>query len=440
MNHDLAEPPPDSPMRLTSFGLNPSLKRRLSRIAALTMAAFAVVTVTFGCGSETAEEPERTLRIYVSQPMTGGRGGEDTVRAVEIAVANQGGAIGSAEIEVVGLNDADPDGQFDPELVRANARRAASDPATIAYIGEYDSGATEIAMPILNQAGILHVSSGSTAVKLTRPSPELAKKLRPTGIRTFARVIPNDIVQAAALTEFMEEESVDKVFVVNDGGTYGRGLEEYFIRTAGTGSARIETGGRVGPGTDFAAITRRVDLSGSNALLYAGSDIPVGLDLFEAVHRGDPSVKLFGGDGISLSGFLEGLGDVELDTYVTAPTLPAGNYAVSGEEFLSAFRNQYGRDAESVAIFGYEAGNAVLDSIRTGVRGDIATEAISTLRKGTRDAFFSISERPSALGSYSIDSYGDTSLTFYGAYRVENGELVLGRAIDVPVAAIQAVD
>ncbi len=411
-----------------------------NRSPALIVATIAAVAMfASGCGSEGSEEPERTLTIYVSQPMTGGRGGEDTVRAVEIAVANQGGAIGSASIEVIGLNDADPDGQFDPAMVKANARRAADDPSTIAYIGEYDSGATELAMPILNRAGILHVSSGSTAVKLTRPSPELAKKLRPTGIRSFARVIPNDTVQAAALTEFMEEESVEKVFVVNDGGTYGTGLEQYFERAARTGTAQIETGGTVTARTDLAELALRVDESGSDALLYAGSDIAVGLDLFEAIHRADPSIKLFGGDGISLSGFLEGLGDIELDTYVTAPTLPAGNYAVSGEEFLSSFREQFGRDAESVAIFGYEAGNAVLDSIRIGVRGNIATEAISTLRNSTRDAFFSISERPSALGSYSIDSYGDTTLTFYGAYRVENGQLVLGRAIDVPLSVLQTV-
>ena len=417
----------------------PSANRNLALLATAGFAALALALNSSGCGSESTQEPERTLSIYVSQPMTGGRGGEDTVRAVEIAVANQGGAIGSAAIEVIGLNDADPDGQFNPALVEANARRAATDPTTIAYIGEYDSGATELAMPILNRAGILHVSSGSTAVKLTRPSPELAKKLRPTGIRTFARVIPNDTVQAAALTEFMEEESVEKVFVVNDGGTYGTGLEQYFERAARAGTAKVEAGGTIGPRTDFADLARRIDESGSNALLYAGSDIAVGLDLFETVHRADPSVKLFGGDGISLSGFLEGLGDVELDTYVTAPTLPVGNYAVSGEQFLSTFREQFGRDAESVAIFGYEAGNAVLDSIRTGVRGDIGTEAMSTLRKGTRDAFFTISERPSALGSYSIDSYGDTSLTFYGAYRVENGELLLGRAIDVPLSVLQAV-
>jgi branched-chain amino acid transport system substrate-binding protein len=120
--------------------------------------------------------------------------------------------------------------------------------------------------------------------------------------------------------------------------------------------------------------------------------------------------------------------------------LPAGNYAVSGEEYFETFRDQYGRDAEPMSIFGYEAGDAVMDSIRAGVRGDISTEAISSLRNATRDAFFSISERPSALGSYSIDANGDTTLTFYGAYRVEDGELVLGRAIDVPGTILQVVN
>jgi branched-chain amino acid transport system substrate-binding protein len=408
-------------------------------ITTLSLAILAVIPAA-GCGGSGDEAPERTLRIYVSQPMTGGRGGEDTVRAVEIAVANQGSRIDGAEIEVVGLNDAAPDGSFDPALVRANAERAASDPSAIAYIGEFDSGGTEIAMPILNRAGILHVSSGSTAVKLTRPSPALGERLRPTGLRTFARVVPNDTVQSAALTQFMQEESVRRVFVVDDGGTYGLGLKQYFERLTGPAGIQIVGTASAGPGTDVVGLAERVERSRADALLYAGSDLPIGLDLFDAVKRANVHIKLFGGDGISLTGFLEALGDVELDTYVTAPMLPSGNYATSGEAFFDTYRERYGEDAEPMSIFGYEAGDAVMDSIRSGVRGDIATETISTLRNQTRDAFFAISERPSALGSYSIDANGDTTLTFYGAYRVEDGKLVLGRAIDVPASVLQRVE
>jgi branched-chain amino acid transport system substrate-binding protein len=372
--------------------------------------------------------------------MTGGRGGVDTVRAVEIAVANQGAEIDGARVQVIGLNDADQTGSWDPELVRRNARRAAEDDTTIAYIGEFDSGGTELAMPILNRAGILHVSSGSTAVKLTRPSPDLGERLRPTGIRTFARVVPNDTVQAAALTQFMNEESVEKVFVVDDRGTYGLGLKQYFEKLAGPAGIKVVGNRPVTARTDMAALARRISATGAQAVLYAGSDLTLGLDLFDTVHRDNLRMKLFGGDGLALTGFLQALGDVELDTYVTAPMLPSGNYAVSGGEYFDTFREQFGRDAEPMSIFGYEAGSAVMDSIRDGVLGDIETESIAAVRDGTRDAFFSISERPSVLGSYSIDSNGDTTLTFYGAYRIENGELVLGRAIEVADEVLQVVD
>ena len=407
------------------------------------LAAILVVLsacLILACG-ETAEEPtSRTLRIYVSAPMTGGRGGEDTARAIEIAVENQGGRIDDAAIEVVSLNDAAPSGSFDPALVRRNANRAAKDESTIAYIGEFDSGATEIAMPILNEAGILHISSGSTAVQLTEPPPELGEKLRPTGVSTFGRVVPNDNVQAGALVQFMNEESVSKVFVVDDGGTYGTGLRKLFNRVAASNEIQVVQGPRITPKTDLAKVSQRVTDSDVNALFFAGAELDLAYDVFSNMHNSNVHVKLFGGDGLALSGFLQSLGPIELDTYVTAPMLPAGNYARSGEDFLETFSDEFGRDAEPMSVFGYEAGSVAMDSLRRGARGDIATEPISNLRKSTRDAFFDTTERASPLGSYSIDSNGDTTLTFYGAYRVEGGRLVLGRTIDVPTSVLQELD
>ncbi|HTU14328.1 MAG TPA: branched-chain amino acid ABC transporter substrate-binding protein [Solirubrobacterales bacterium] len=392
------------------------------------------------CGDDPGEETTSTLRVYVSAPMKGGRGGEDTASAVKIAVENAGGTVDSAAIDVVALNDSAPDGAFDPKLVRDNALRAARDDRAIAYIGEFDSGGTELAMPILNRAGILHVSSGSTALKLTKPSPAEGERLRPTGVTTFGRVVPNDMVQAGALEEFMHQESVATAYVVDDGGTYGVGLRRLFEKAATATGIKVIEGPRVSARTEFGNLAEKISRADPNALLYAGSDLELAFSLFESVHRTNGHIKLFGGDGLALSGFLTTLGPIELDTYVTAPQLPAGNYARSGEDFLDGFRDEFGRDAEPMSVFGYEAGAAVMDSIRRGVRGDISTDAISTLRTGTREAFFDITERASPLGSYSIDVNGDTTLPFYGAYRVENGELVLGRTIDVPVSILQELD
>ncbi|HMT05634.1 MAG TPA: branched-chain amino acid ABC transporter substrate-binding protein [Solirubrobacterales bacterium] len=391
-----------------------------------------MASVLAGCGNDNDNETTRELRIYVSQPLKGERGGQDFLRAVEIAVEDMGGRIGPARIEVVGLNDADDDGNWLEGLVRRNARKAAGDDSAVAYIGEFDSGGTEVAMPILNRAGILQVSSGSTAVKLTIPPPEVGERLRPTGIRTFGRVVPNDNVQAAALALFMEEEDVDEIFVVDDGSTYGRGLRYRFEKIAKITGIRIEGGASLTRTGQIGDITERVLDSGADAMLYAGSNLELGRDLLESVHRSNGLIKLFGGDGISFASFLESIGDTALDTYVTAPMLPAGNYARSGESFLSKFQDRFGRPAEPMSVFAYEAGRVVFDSIRRGVRGDIATEPITSIRSGTREAFFDTSERASPLGSYSIDANGDTTLSFYGAYRVEDGQLVLGRTIDIP--------
>ncbi|HRV59021.1 MAG TPA: branched-chain amino acid ABC transporter substrate-binding protein [Solirubrobacterales bacterium] len=400
-------------------------------IAAVVLLALGTLVID-GCARDEEDGTTRTLRVYVSQPLKGDRGGEDMLRAVEIANENAGERIGAAKIEIVGMNDSDESGNWVASLVRRNARRAANDPAAVAYIGDFDSGATEVAMPILNRAGMLQVSSSSTAVKLTKPTPNVGERIRPTGIRTFGRVVPNDNVQAAALALFMDEESVDEVFVVDDGDTYGEGLRYRFGRVAGHTGIDIKGAATLTREAQIGNIARQVTGSGADALLFAGSNLDLARDLFETVHRDNNFIKLFGGDGLSLSSFLESIGDTGLDTYITAPQLPAGNYAQSGEAFLCGFIEQYGRPAEPMAVFAYEAGRVVLDSTRRGARGEISSEPIDVLRTNTRNAFFDTSERASPLGSYSIDANGDTTLTFYGAYRVENGQLVLGRTIDVP--------
>ena len=60
-------------------------------------------------------------------------------------------------------------GRFlDTRAGAANAWEAANDPSTIAYLGEFNSGATTVSLPILNHAGIPQVSPSNTYAGLTR--------------------------------------------------------------------------------------------------------------------------------------------------------------------------------------------------------------------------------------------------------------------------------
>ena len=62
-------------------------------------------------------------------------------------------------------------GKWDPGQTAADARKAASDPKAVYYIGEFNSGASEVSIPILNQAGIPQVSPANTYVGLTTNLP-----------------------------------------------------------------------------------------------------------------------------------------------------------------------------------------------------------------------------------------------------------------------------
>ena len=110
----------------------------------------------------------------------------------------------------------------------ANARKAASDSKAVYYIGEFNSGASEVSIPILNNAGIPQVSPANTYVGLTTNEPGSAPgepdKYYPTGTRTYLRIVPRDSIQAAADLMAMKAAGCTKVAVANDKEAYGAGL------------------------------------------------------------------------------------------------------------------------------------------------------------------------------------------------------------------------
>ena len=59
---------------------------------------------------------------------------------------------------------------MDPEATQANAQKVAGDDSAVAYIGEFNSGASAVSIPILNEVPIAQISPANTAVGLTSTS------------------------------------------------------------------------------------------------------------------------------------------------------------------------------------------------------------------------------------------------------------------------------
>ncbi len=164
----------------------------MRRLLAVALMALGVVPLA-GCGGAGSSGTE-TLTVYVSLPLSGERAadGRAVQRGAKDALEQAGGEAGGVRVRAVYLDDTGQTMRWDPVATAANARRAAEDTSTIAYIGDIDDGATRTSLPITNQADILQISPGSTAVDLTRKvSARLDPDLyRPSGNQTFVRLVP----------------------------------------------------------------------------------------------------------------------------------------------------------------------------------------------------------------------------------------------------------
>ena len=178
----------------------------------------------------TAKAKGGTLTLYSSLPQQGAARvqTEAVQNGIKLALKTAGNKAGPFTIEYKPLDDSTAQaGSWDPGATGQNARRVVGDDSAVAYIGEFNSGASVISMPILNKAGVPQVSPANTAVGLTADEPG-ADQGEPgkyySNKRHYVRVSPKDTIQGAALATLMQQEGCTKVFIANDKEVYGAGL------------------------------------------------------------------------------------------------------------------------------------------------------------------------------------------------------------------------
>ena len=215
----------------------------MRRIAiTLAVAILAALTALSGCGSKAQVGnviAGRTLTIYSSVPMHGASrvNAAAVVGGEELAIGQIHGRIGRYRIVLRSLDDSTPQrAAWDPGQTTVNARLAVADRTTIGYIGEFNSGASAISIPMLNRAGIAQISPASTAVGLTSDvagaSPGEPAKYYPTGVRNFARIVPGDADQAVAQVRLQKSVGCRRTYVVDDGEVDGQDTATSFSLAA----------------------------------------------------------------------------------------------------------------------------------------------------------------------------------------------------------------
>ncbi|MGO9900492.1 MAG: ABC transporter substrate-binding protein [Solirubrobacteraceae bacterium] len=412
--------------------------RTALRVLAAALAAGAALS---GCGSAAQRADNkirgRTLTIWVSAPLFGRTAvsGEAVIRGAALALRSVGARIGRYRIVMLHLDDADPTtDRWDPGQTAGDARIATQEPSTIGYIGDFNSGASAVSIPLLNAYGIAQVSPSSTAVGLTSDAvgynagePE---KYYPTGARTFVRLPPSDLVQANVQISLQRQYGCSSTYVLDDADEVdGDDAADTFVGEAGLKGLDIVGQQSYYPtATNYLSLGQAVAQSGADCVLIAAITDANAAALVTQIAAAAPATMLFATNGLAESTFADSrTGGIPqgLDSrlLITAPAPdPAGRARALAGAFEREYERLYG-PPEPTAIYGYEAMSLMLGAISRatdrGRRQAQRSRVVATL--------FDTRDRQSVLGDYSVQSDGNTTLDTYGVYRIVNGRLRLTR-------------
>jgi branched-chain amino acid transport system substrate-binding protein len=408
--------------------------RRLTpALAAVAVAAVATV----GCSSSPSPATPassvsgNTVDIYSSLPMQGSSNVQTIpmVNGMKLALAQAGDKAGKFTVNFTALDDSTAAaGKWDPSQTAANARKVAADPKAVYYIGEFNSGASEISMPILNQGGIPQVSPANTYVGLTTDLPGSAPgepgKYYPTGKRTYLRIVPIDSIQAAADLLAMKQSGCAKVAIANDKEAYGAGLAQLIeLEKAEYGVTVVSNTGIDPTASNFRTYAQTIKSQGADCFFFSGIVSNGGVQIVKDVNAALPTAKIFGPDGVCSSAWTQasqGGVPASIDHLMecTVATQDLVSYP-GGKTFLAAYKAKYSSaDPDPYAIYGYEAMKLGLDTIASlGANGNNKADVLKAL--------FAIKDRQSVIGTYGFDANGDTTLKSYGLYSADkSGNLV----------------
>jgi branched-chain amino acid transport system substrate-binding protein len=406
----------------------------------LAAAALAVVALgVAGCGgvgvSGASSAVGNQLTIYSSLPLQGpsGPSSQQIVNGEKLALGEAGGRIGPFKISYLSMDDSNTStGEWNPGVTATNAKTAAEDTTTIAYLGDYNSGASAVSLPLINASGILQISPGSPYVGLTSSldaGQDEPERFYPSGKRTFGRLQPGDPVQAEAQVRLMGELGVKQLYVLDDQGPFEMPLAELVASDAAKAGIAVVRHDSLdmtdtNATTSFKGEVTKVRKSGAQAVFFAGGTGTGTVALWKQLHSADQKLLLLGSSDMINSAFTSEIEGAGASTYLTTPVLPVDRYPPPAARVLMAYRRRFGSEGNAYALYGHEAMSVALAAIReAGLRGND--------RQTVVDRFFATKNRESVLGRYSVLASGETTLSRYGVDKVEDGRAVFYRELNI---------
>ena len=337
---------------------------------------------------------------------------EQIVAAIRLVLEQRGWTAGDYNIAFQSCDDSTAQAaKWDSGKCSQNANNYAANDKVIAVIGTFNSGCAAIEIPVLNQApegGIAMISPANTYTCLTKGGPSCDStepdKYYPTGERNYTRVVANDDYQGAALAEFMQEQGVTKLYVLNDKEAYGLGVATTTRNAAQSLGIEIVGFEAWDPkASSYESLMRKIGQSGADGIFLGGlideNGAQVIKDKVAVLGPNDGKVKLFAPDGFTTQATIDESGTAAQGMFMSVAGVPVDQFQGAALEFIEALKAGpiAGKPVDPYAIYAGQAAEVIMDAIAAsdGTRADVIAK------------MFEVEVTDGLLGSFTFDENGD---------------------------------
>lgn len=363
----------------------------MRRTAIITVAIVALASfVLLGCGPQ----EEETIKIGVAGAHSGDLAsyGLPTVNAAQLVVdeINENGGIDGKMVELVIEDD-----QCAPEVAANTAAKLVSD-GVVAVIGHICSGATNTALPIYQEEGIVAVSPSATNPSLTE-----------YGI--FFRTIAPDDAQSALQVDYVTNElGVSRAAVLHDRGDYGQGLADFAMEYLEDTDIEVVLYDGVTVGAvDYSAIINRIAAEEAEIVIWGGYH-PEASKLVDQMRSRGLDIQFIGGDGIMDETFINVAGEAAEGVFATSAKSTEGN--TLAQEYVQRHIDEYGTEPGPFFQEGVSATIALLNAIDAADSTE-SDAIIAALKSEFVDT---------PVGNISFDAIGDAIGVGFAVYQVQD--------------------
>lgn len=349
-----------------------------------------------------------TIKIGLMGPMTGAWAseGQEMKQVLEIMVeeVNAAGGINGQKVELIVEDDAG-----DPRTAALAAQKLVTR-GIVGVIGTYGSSVTEATQNIYNEAKVVQIANGSTAIRLTEK-----------GLKYFFRTCPRDDEQARVAVKAIKDMGFKKVAILHDNTTYAKGLAD-----EAKGLLEKEQGIEIvffdalTPGEqDYTAILTKIKGTNPDVVFFTGYYPEAGL-LLRQKKEMKWEVPFIGGDATNNPDLVKIAGvDAAAGFYFLSAPLPKDLPGEEAKAFLAKFSEKHGNPPNSIyAVLAGDGFRVLLKAIQEtkSTNADVLADYLHNKLK----------DFPGLTGKISFNEKGDRVGEVYRVYKVnEKGEFIL---------------